>query len=68
MVGRLFAQNSTLYADIIFSNKDSIQVLKRFSERFDEAIALLENDDKEAFKRQFFDVSQWFGDYSRQFC
>ena len=67
MVGRLFAQNSTLYADIIFSNKDSIQVLKRFSERFDEAIALLENDDKEAFKRQFFDVSQWFGDYSRQF-
>ncbi len=67
MVGRLFAQNSTLYADIIFSNKDSVQVLKRFSKRFDEAIALLENDDKETFKSQFHDVSQWFGDYSQQF-
>lgn len=67
MVGRLFAQNPTLYADIIFSNHSSIDVLKRFNQRFGAAIELLENNDKEGFKTQFKEVSDWFGDYAKQF-
>lgn len=67
MVGRLFAQNPSLYADIIFSNKDSIKLLKRFNQRFSNAITLLETGDKTAFKNQFLDVANWFGDYAGVF-
>lgn len=67
MVGRLFAQAPELYADIIFSNKDSIPLLKRFSARFAQAINLLEQGDKSAFVEQFNQAAQWFGDYA-QLC
>ncbi|WP_371195490.1 bifunctional chorismate mutase/prephenate dehydrogenase [Glaciecola sp. SC05] len=65
MVGRLFAQAPELYADIIFSNKDSIALLKRFSQRFEMAIQLLEHGDKSAFVEQFKEAALWFGDYSK---
>jgi chorismate mutase/prephenate dehydrogenase len=67
MVGRLFAQAPELYADIIFSNQDSVALLKRFSKRFSQAIELLENGDKSAFIAQFKEAATWFGDYS-QMC
>lgn len=67
MVGRLFAQAPELYADIIFSNKDSAALLKRFNQRFESAINLLESGDKAGFIAQFKDVALWFGDYS-QIC
>nr|WP_136252075.1 bifunctional chorismate mutase/prephenate dehydrogenase [Ningiella ruwaisensis] len=67
MVGRLFAQSPELYADIIFSNKDSILLLKRFSQRFEQAIKLLENGDKAGFVQQFDQAAAWFGDYA-QIC
>jgi chorismate mutase/prephenate dehydrogenase len=65
MVGRLFAQAPELYADIIFSNQDSIPLLKRFSARFAQAIELLEQGDKSAFIEQFNQAAQWFGDYAK---
>ncbi|MBT1449942.1 bifunctional chorismate mutase/prephenate dehydrogenase [Glaciecola sp. XM2] len=64
MVGRLFAQSGQLYADIIFSNKESISLLKSFSARFAEAITLLEKGDKSAFIGQFEEAAEWFGDYA----
>jgi chorismate mutase/prephenate dehydrogenase len=67
MVGRLFAQAPELYADIIFSNKDSVELLKRFSERFQKAITLLEAGDKSLFILQFKEAAHWFGDYA-QIC
>jgi chorismate mutase/prephenate dehydrogenase len=67
MVGRLFAQAPELYADIIFSNQDSVALLKRFSSRFAQAIELLEKGDKSAFMEQFNQAAEWFGDYA-QLC
>lgn len=66
MVGRLFAQAPTLYADIIFNNADNIDLLKRFHQRFGEAITLLETQDKEAFITRFKEVEAWFGEYATQ--
>ncbi|MEP2602876.1 MAG: prephenate dehydrogenase dimerization domain-containing protein, partial [Paraglaciecola sp.] len=66
MVGRLFAQAPALYADIIFDNKDSVAMLTEFSLKFNQALALVENSDKEKFIQQFTKVSSWFGDYAKQ--
>ena len=67
MVGRLFAQDPTLYADIIFSNKDNINMMKRFAQRFSTLLEDVENDDKSSFINMFDDVSSWFGDYAGDF-
>lgn len=66
MVGRLFAQDPALYADIIFDNEDSMKRLSEFSERFNQALSYVEKGDKGAFIKQFFQVGGWFGDYSKQ--
>ncbi|UAA40128.1 bifunctional chorismate mutase/prephenate dehydrogenase [Paraneptunicella aestuarii] len=66
MVGRLFAQDPVLYADIIFSNQKSIGLLKRFRERLDKYLKLVESGNKEGFIEQFRDIATWFGDYSKQ--
>ena len=66
MVGRLFAQDPGLYADIIFNNTESIDLLKRFMGRFEQGIELVEKGDKGQFIKQFFQIGSWFGDYSKQ--
>jgi chorismate mutase/prephenate dehydrogenase len=67
MVGRLFAQDPVLYADIIFSNKDNVGMMKRFAYRFLELLEDVEQDDKTAFVGMFNHVSEWFGDYAGDF-
>lgn len=67
MVGRLFAQNSELYSDIIFSTKENIPMVKRFLERLITLLEMLEKQDKEAFAQLFKGVSNWFGDHAEQF-
>ena len=42
MVGRLFAQDPQLYADIIMSSESNLALIKRYYQRFGEAITLLE--------------------------
>lgn len=66
MVGRLFAQDPVLYADIIFNNKDSIAVLTSFRDRFDQALELVKQDNQAEFIKQFFKIGAWFGSYSKQ--
>ncbi|MCM2995862.1 prephenate dehydrogenase/arogenate dehydrogenase family protein, partial [Stenotrophomonas maltophilia] len=41
MVGRLFAQDPQLYADIIMSSENNLALIKRYYQRFGEAIGLL---------------------------
>ncbi|MCV2885574.1 bifunctional chorismate mutase/prephenate dehydrogenase [Aestuariibacter sp. AA17] len=65
MVGRLFAQDPQLYADIIYNNPDTFALLKRFRDRFDNALHLLESGNKGEFIKQFFAVGNWFGDYAK---
>lgn len=67
MVGRLFAQDPQLYADIIMSSENNLALIKRYYARFGEAIALLESHDKDAFIASFKKVEHWFGDYARRF-
>nr|WP_099034088.1 bifunctional chorismate mutase/prephenate dehydrogenase [Lacimicrobium alkaliphilum] len=66
MVGRLFAQSPDLYADIIFNNKDSVELLKRFQHRFNAALEVLEAGDKGTFIKEFFHIGQWFGDFAKK--
>jgi len=67
MVGRLFAQDSQLYADIIFSSSENTKMFSRYLSRFEAANTMLLTGDREGFIEAFQDVSQWFGDYSQQF-
>ncbi len=66
MVGRLFAQEPSLYADIIFNNAESLALLKRFHLRFGQALQLVESEDKAEFVLQFNQTKQWFGGYAKQ--
>ncbi|CAK9885957.1 MAG: T-protein [Candidatus Erwinia impunctatus] len=67
MVGRLFAQDPQLYADIILSSENNVRLIKRYHQRFAEAVKWLEQGDKEGFIESFRRVKQWFGDYSGHF-
>jgi chorismate mutase / prephenate dehydrogenase len=67
MVGRLFAQDSKLYSDIIFSDKKNIPMVKRFVERMLALLELLEKQDKQSFELLFNDVSCWFGEHADKF-
>jgi len=67
MVGRLFAQNSELYSDIIFSEKQNIPMVKRFIQRLLDLFETLERQDKEAFSNLFDNISNWFGDNADKF-
>ncbi|OAN17499.1 bifunctional chorismate mutase/prephenate dehydrogenase [Photobacterium jeanii] len=67
MVGRLFAQDAQLYADIIMSAPQNLAMIKRFHQRFGEAISMLESQDKAAFMQAFDQVENWFGDYAQHF-
>lgn len=67
MVGRLFAQDPALYADIILSQKNNLVMIKRYHQHFSEAIELLEHADREQFIQRFQSVTEWMGDYSSLF-
>lgn len=67
MVGRLFAQDPQLYADIIMSSESNLALIKRYYKRFGEAIKLLEQGDKQAFIESFRRVEHWFGDHAKRF-
>lgn len=64
MVGRLFAQDAQLYADIIFNDADNLALLKRFNRRYTQALELFEKNDKAAFIEQFDVIKEWFGEFA----
>ncbi len=61
MVGRLFAQDPQLYADIIFSSTEGKQLIRNYIEHLQEAVVLLDNNDIDGFIQQFTQTSDWFG-------
>lgn len=66
MVGRLFAQDSRLYSEIIFSTPERRQLLKDYIISLNDHIDMLENNDKTLFIEKFKDIAQWFGPFSEQ--
>ncbi len=67
MVGRLFAQDPNLYADIILSSPENLDMISRFQQQVAQGVDMLKQGDKTQFVNQFNQVSDWFGDYSQQF-
>jgi len=67
MVGRLFAQDPTLYADIIFGSPAGLALAQRYRDRFAAAVELYRDGDREAFRREFLAVRDWFGPLAADF-
>ena len=66
MVGRLFAQDPGLYAEIIFATPERRELLQAYATSITESIAMIEKGDKEEFTREFRRVAEWFGPFSEQ--
>jgi len=66
MVGRLFAQNPGLYAEIIFASPERQQLLKDYLASIQENLAMLAAGDKKAFIEEFTRIAEWFGPFSDQ--
>lgn len=66
MVGRLFAQDPSLYAEIIFATPERRRLLKEFVNALGRHLDMLDNNDKAGFIDQFNRVAQWFGPFSEQ--
>ncbi|MGL4859812.1 MAG: bifunctional chorismate mutase/prephenate dehydrogenase [Enterobacteriaceae bacterium] len=67
MIGRLFAQDPQLYADIIMASKDNLALIQRYYQRFGDALKLLQQGDKETFNQSFINVTEWLGDHAQRF-
>lgn len=67
MIGRLFAQDGSLYADIIADKPENIEVIEALKESFEQSLDFFKRNDKAAFIQAFEEVHHWFGDYSEQF-
>jgi chorismate mutase / prephenate dehydrogenase len=66
MVGRLFAQDPGLYSEIIFASPERRSLLRSYIDSITGCIAMVEQEDKEEFARQFRKISEWFGPFSGQ--
>lgn len=67
MVGRLFAQDPNLYADIILSAQRNLETIKHYSEFVEKSLKIIESQDKEAFVSSFLKAREYFGEYAAQF-
>jgi chorismate mutase/prephenate dehydrogenase len=66
MVGRLFAQDSELYASIIFASPERRTLLRDYVQSLTECLRMLEEGGAEAFHAEFAKVAAWFGPFSDQ--
>ena len=66
MVGRLFAQNPSLYAEIIFGSDARRRLLEDYLASMAECAAMVADGDKAAFIREFREVTRWFGPFADQ--
>lgn len=67
MVGRLFAQDAALYADIIADKPENLAVIEHLKNSYETGFAFFKNKDKAGFIAQFNQIRDWFGGYSEQF-
>lgn len=67
MIGRLFTQDPQLYADIIMSSRDNIELIKRYYRRLGKILILLESNNRQEFVNQFLKIKFWLGSYADLF-
>jgi len=66
MVGRLFAQDSSLYAEIIFATRERRDLLKSYIASLSKHLEMLEKNDRQLFISKFNTITDWFGPFSEQ--
>lgn len=66
MVGRLFAQNPALYAEIVFATPERRALLKEFIQSLQQNLAMIDAGDKDRFTARFREVAEWFGPFAEQ--
>ena len=67
MVGRLFAQDPRLYADIIMSSQGNLELISRYMDSLKPQLDLVLRQDKDAFVRCFNEARAYFGEYAGKF-
>lgn len=66
MVGRLFAQDPSLYSEIIFASRERRELLKSYIRSLESNLDMLEQGDKARFSEEFQNIAGWFGSFSEQ--
>ena len=66
MVGRLFAQDPRLYADIIMSSKQNYELIENFVNSLQEQLKVIREADVDIFTERFLNVRKYFGDFSEE--
>lgn len=66
MVGRMFAQDPELYADIIFASPERRRLLGEFIDSLAAARSMAEGGDAQAFCQEFRSIAEWFGPFCEQ--
>ncbi|MFP4160113.1 MAG: bifunctional chorismate mutase/prephenate dehydrogenase [Desulfobacterales bacterium] len=66
MVGRLFAQDAAMYAEIIFASQKRRDLLKSYMENMYENMEMVEKGDRQSFINEFNKIAEWFGPFSEQ--
>jgi chorismate mutase / prephenate dehydrogenase len=66
MVGRLFAQDPLLYAEIVFATPERMALLKDYINSLQQNLSLVERGDKQEFIARFRKVAEWFGPFGEQ--
>lgn len=66
MVGRLFAQDAAMYAQIICASPQRLALLREYVESLRRCCELLEREGPAAFEREFAHVAAWFGPFCDQ--
>jgi chorismate mutase/prephenate dehydrogenase len=66
MVGRLFAQDASLYAEIIFATSERRVLLKDYIKSLSKNLEMLEKGDKGEFEQEFKKIAEWFGPFGEQ--
>ncbi len=66
MVGRLFAQDPSLYAEIVFATPERLALLKDYIQSLQQNLGLVERGDKAEFIARFRQIAEWFGPFSEQ--
>lgn len=67
MVGRLFAQDPRLYADIIMSSKHNCDLIKAYVDHLKPELDLVIKGDATEFERRFLEARKYFGELSEHF-
>ncbi len=66
MVGRLFAQDPSLYAEIIFASPARRRLLKDYLGSIQDNLEMIEKGEKELFQSEFNNIAEWFGPFGEQ--